>query len=112
MAKHWRLPSKSEPLATARIAGIIERQPDVVRVPGPNRQVARIKLQVGPETFEAVGYGDAAKELGELASGTFVAVCGQLVHRLWKTADKTTHHRVELVVKNIKIGPRSPGYDK
>lgn len=112
MAKRWRVPPGVAVGATGRIAGVLQRQPALIRVHGPGEQVARAILQLGDEDVTVVARGKIAEQLAAIRSGTFVVASGSLALHVWKTANEVSHRTVELEAKLLEPGPRSTGYEK
>lgn len=112
MAQRWRVPQGVAIGATARIAGVLWRQPAISRVHGPDGKIARAVLQLGDEDITIVARGKVAEKLAALRSGTFLTVAGELVLRSWKTANAVCHRTVQLEAKLLEPGPLSTAYEK
>jgi hypothetical protein len=103
MDKRQTIPEGVTPEASVTLVGVIQKQMVAQFAPNRREEIARGVVEVGAADFPLVAYGEVAKMLALVATGSAVRLAGGLVAASWTTGDKSPHKRLEIQVRSVEV---------
>ena len=103
MDKRQAIPEGIVPHADVTLEGVLQKQPAAVFAEIRREEIARAVLEINEKDIPLVAFGDTAKALADVATGSAVRLHGVLLVRDWLTGDRTPHVQIEVKVNSVEV---------